>query len=127
MSDIPIRLHRPSEPYWIDLGPGLRVKVKPLDTATFFTARALAQRQAADLLAGLDETDPPQAVQAQALRRVLEIKALALMGIVGWEGIEEPAEGPAISAFIDAHPLAAIRFELAYLAGERAEEAEGNA
>ena len=34
-----IRLGLKSEPYWLDLLPGVRIKVRPFGTALFFAAQ----------------------------------------------------------------------------------------
>ena len=77
-----IRLNLPKSPYWLDLGLGVRVQVKPLDTATMAAARASVDRSLRE--AG----DVPADDDARAgMTEALLITALARHAIVAWEGV----------------------------------------
>lgn len=93
-----LRLDLPREPYRLDLGSGVTVTVRPLDTAVMAAARATVERTlrewredrerlraiASDPSA-LPDLDDPDA--RAGLAEALLIKALARQAIVAWEGV----------------------------------------
>ena len=83
-----IRLNLPREPYWLDLPHGVRVLVRPIDTAIDAASRAGA-------LEAL--RSQPRDPSASPARRLGESKAalavaLAQVTILDWSGVL-PAEG----------------------------------
>lgn len=110
-----IRLKRHREPYWLDLGDGVRVKVRPLTTAIYEMARAKSQREAQKLAhdqvrateaGGMIESIPdlgdPDAMVG--VSQMLFAKALARAGIIEWRGVlVDPPEGGAWGEDLD-HP-----------------------
>lgn len=99
-----IRLTLPTEPYWIDPRPGLRVQVKPLTTAVYGAARSRGAAKAAELrthrdavtaaggtVAGLPDLDDPHV--RQGILDQLLAESLAVYAIVAWEGVGEPGLG----------------------------------
>ena len=107
-----IRLDLKREPSWLDLGHGVRVKVRPCTTALMMAARVAALREAGDT---------PDAIEAAGVRTAMLVKRLALLAILDWEGVGdatgEPVElsSDGIGALIDLWPLAES-FERLYLA-----------
>ena len=117
-----IRLHLPTEPFWIDVR-GARIRVRPINTAVYEGARANAaieargwQRrydEAKRIGAGLDalpklETDGDLAGLIEMLYR----QALARAVILEWEGVGsadgEPVEATAenIDLLMQMHDIA---------------------
>ena len=102
-TDNPPRLKR--EPYWLDLAPGVGIRVRPCTTALVMAARA-------GMIAG-GEGDDDNA------RGAAMLKALARVAIVDWEGIGDEAGAPIppraerIDALLDLYP-AFRAFETAY-------------
>jgi len=103
-----IRLDLKREPYWLDLGHGVRVHVRPASTALVMAARVTA----------LKETD--ETTEAGARSATL-IKKLAELSILDWEGVGDSEDKladvtpEAISALMDLWPIANA-FERLYLA-----------
>ena len=98
-----IRLNLPTEPYWLDLPLGVRLRVRPLDTAVYEACRYRAARDAKRIIgerkeagndAPLDEDD------ADGLAAFLVTAALARAAIIGWEGVED-ADGSGIAPIND--------------------------
>lgn len=77
-----IRLNLSAEPRWLDLLPGLRLKVAPVTTAIMASARADAS------LDGLDE-DAPKEVLAVAMAQ-----AVARRVVTDWEGVGDDEGAP---------------------------------
>ena len=100
-----IRLDLKREPYWLDLAPGVRVRVRPCTTALVMAARASIN--------AVGEIDDDNARGAALL------KALAQAAIVDWKGIGDEAGAPIppspkpIDALLDLYP-AFRAFEMAY-------------
>ena len=69
-----IRLDLKREPYWLDLGHGVRVNVRPATTALVMAARVTALKDATE------ETDA-------GTRSATLIKKLAELSILAWEGV----------------------------------------
>ena len=103
-----IRLDLKREPYWLDLGYGVRVHVRPASTALVMAARVTALKEA-------DETTEAGA------RSATLIKKLAELSILEWEGVGDSEDNladvtpEAISALMDLWPIADA-FERLYLA-----------
>jgi len=100
-----IRLDLKREPYWLDLAPAVRLRVRPCTTALVMAARA-------SMIAG-GEGDDDNA------RGAAMLKALARVAIVDWEGIGDeagaaiPPSPERIDALLDLYP-AFRAFETAY-------------
>lgn len=77
-----IRLNLSTEPRWVDLLPGLRLKVAPVTTAVMASARADAS------LDGLDP-EAPKEVLAVAMAQ-----AVARRTVTEWEGVGDEAGEP---------------------------------
>ena len=137
-----IRLTLPTEPYWIDPRPGLRLKVKPLTTAVYGAARSRGAAKAAELRAhrdavvaaggqveGLPDLDDPH--MRQGLLDQLLAESLARYAIVAWEGVgEEGAPAEVTPANLEALArLAGVAYDFvnAYLMPLAEAAAEGNA
>lgn len=111
-----IRLHLSPEPVWLDLLPGVRLRLAPASSTVIAAARA------DPAVAALGE-DAPHDALAVALA-----KAVARRVILDWEGVLDhrdapaPATPEAIDALIDLFPAFAA-FQSAVLAPqlERAE------
>lgn len=137
-----IRLDLPEEPYWLDLGYGVCVKVRPLTTAMLSAARQhgwqrasdLAEQRAALVEAGVDAGHLPdlsdEATRA-GMAETLLIKALGRQAILDWEGVLEPDDTPAaltesaVDRLLDIHALA-LSFYDQYTAPLERLRAEGN-
>jgi len=112
-----IRLDLKREPYWLDLGHGVRVQVRPATTALVMAARVTALKV---------ETEDTGA------RSAALIKKLAEMAIIAWEGIGDGEDNlaevtpEAIAALMDLWPIADA-FERLYLGPTLILEQEKNA
>jgi hypothetical protein len=104
-----IRLDLKREPYWLDLAPGVRIRVRPCTTALVMAARASSTAEPAP---GLDPGDGNA-------RGAALLKAMARVAIVDWEGIGDeagaaiPPSPERIDALLDLYP-AFRAFETAY-------------
>ena len=113
-----IRLDLKREPYWLDLAPAGRLRMRPCTTALVMAARA-------SMIAG-GEGDDDNA------RGAAMLKALARVAIVDWEGIGDEAGAPIppsperIDALLDLYP-AFRAFETAYFLPALVLDAEKNA
>ncbi len=94
-----LRLDLTSEPRWLDLGHGVRIRLAPLTTALMVAARA-------DLaVAILPETVAPEAL-ALAMA-----KALARRAVLDWEGVGDASGDPlmlspeGVDALLDVWPV----------------------
>lgn len=94
-----IRLNLSTEPRWVDLLPGLRLKVSPVTTAVMASARADES---------LSDLDP------EAQREVLAIamaKAVAMRVITDWDGVGDengkplPVSAAGICSLLDIWPV----------------------
>jgi hypothetical protein len=107
-----IRLDLKREPYWLDLGHGVRVHVRPCTTALVMAARAAAARERMDTV--------PESEAVIGARTAALVKALARFAIDEWEGIGDAEDKPAsvtpegIDALMDLWPIAE-GFERQYL------------
>jgi hypothetical protein len=116
-----IRLNLKSEPFWLDLRHGVRVKVPPLTSAILIAARSdpalTALPEDADL----------------GVRSLVFCKAVARLTIAEWEGVADAGGNPVaptpegIDALIDLYPIFEA-FEVGYVAAHGlALDAEKNA
>ncbi len=131
-----VSLDLPTEPYWLDLPRGVRVRVRPLDTAAMKAAEARSQRKVRELVthvagvreAGGDVTGLPDFGDPDiraGLAEALFVEALAEIGIVAWEGVKaDLSKGSA--AQLMRNPDIGPPFLAAYLAPAAAASAEGN-
>lgn len=114
-----IRLDLKREPYWLDLGHGIRLHVRPATTPLVMAARVQAVKEAQEM----DDT---------GARSALLLKHLAQAAVIAWEGVGD-AEGnvaevtpEAIAALMDLWPVADA-FERLYLGPTLLLEQEKNA
>lgn len=113
-----IRLDLKRVPYWLDLGNGVRVYVRPATTALVMAARVTALKET------IDETDA-------GIRSAALIKKLAALSVIEWEGVGDNENNlakvtpEAVSALMDLWPIADA-FERLYLAPTLILEQEKN-
>ena len=104
-----IRLDLKREPYWLDLGHGVRLHVRPCTTALVMAARAAVARTATS-------HDEP----AVGTLTATFVKTLAQPAVDAWEGVGDADGKPAaispegIDALLDLWPIADA-FERQYL------------
>lgn len=79
-----LTLDLPTEHYWIDLPRGVRVEVKPVDTAIMTAAQSASARRLGAIRAADPDLDPDL---AKGLAFALLCKALARHSFVSWEGV----------------------------------------
>lgn len=98
-----IRLKVSKEPYWLDLGYGVKVKVKPCTSAVFYEAKAYMNSKLAELAkiykanneAGIkDDTFPDieNPIKREALADKYLLVGLGIAGILAWTGVLEAEE-----------------------------------
>ena len=118
-----IRLGLKREPYWLDLAPGVRIRVRPCTTALVMAARA--SMTTAEPSTGLDPGD-------DNARGVGMLRALAQAAIIDWEGIGDEAGAAVaptaerIDALLDLYPVFRT-FETTYFLPALVLDAEKNA
>ena len=118
-----IRLDLKREPRWLDLGHGVRVKVRPCTTALMMAARVAALREAGE---------NPDAIEAAGARTAALVKRLARLAVAEWEGVGDAKGKPAsvtpegVEALMDLWPLAEA-FERLYLGPALLLDSEKNA
>ncbi len=123
-----LTLDLPTEPYWIDLPRGVRVRIRPVTTAILAAAQNGATRRLAAVRAADASLDPDM---ARGLAFAYLVKVLARCCIVEWEGIGD-AEGNPIPVGEDAVELLMDLDDVAAAFWQRAEmpvaqvRAEGN-
>ena len=95
-----LKLKFKNEPYWLELGMGVRVKVKPCTSSVFYEAKAFMNSKVADVAArvkdarenGIKDNTLPD-LENQTKREAFAdqqlILGLALAGIIEWDGILE--------------------------------------
>lgn len=121
-----LRLDLKREPHWLDLGHGVRVRVRPCTTALVMAARADA-RDAVTSTASVDDI-----LRGSGVRTASFLKVLGRLAIEAWEGVGDAAGDPAavtpegIDALLDLWPLAEA-FERRYLGPALLLDAEKNA
>ena len=100
-----LKLKINKEPYWLDIGYGVKVKVKPCTSAVFYEAKAYMNAKLADLAkeykankdAGLAVSeDIENPVKREALADKFLLIGLGIAGILEWQGIQE-ADSDAIA------------------------------
>lgn len=108
-----IRLKISKEPYWLDLGYGVKVKVKPCTSAVFYEAKAYMNSKLAELAkiykankeAGIpNKLDIENPVKREALADKYLLIGLGIAGILEWTGVleaEEDKAAPLTEAKID--------------------------
>jgi hypothetical protein len=117
-----LKLDLASDPRWIDLTSGVRVKVKPLTSALMLAARHDPRVQA---LAQDDETPDEDALTLEVT------KVLAGLVIEDWEGVGDGSGQPApvsqewIDALLDLWPMFEA-FQEKIVAGAMLVDAEKN-
>lgn len=95
-----LKLKIQKEPYWLELGSGVRVKVKPCNSAIFYEAKAFMNERVSDMAKRiklakdnglkdntLPDLDSPTKREAYADQQL--ILGLALAGILEWDGVLE--------------------------------------
>lgn len=95
-----LKLNIQTEPYWIDLGLGVRVKVRPCTSPIFYTARAFMNKRLQDIgeeyrkrkeigasVDDLPDVENPEI--REALAEEYLARGLARSAIIDWEGILE--------------------------------------
>ncbi|MDD3371505.1 MAG: hypothetical protein PHE27_06750 [Alphaproteobacteria bacterium] len=113
-----IKLNLKREDYWLDVGYGVRLKVRPATTALVMASRVAA-------LKTVEET-ADAGVRSAAL-----VKKLAELSVLEWEGVGDSDDKPAtvtpeaVSALMDLWPIADA-FERLYLAPTLILEQEKN-
>lgn len=140
-----IKLSLPKEPYWLDLGLDVRIKVRPCTSAIFYQARArMNQRLQAlgeqwrnckeaglttDNLPDLDDEPTREALAEQYLTQ-----GLAEAAILEWEGVLDAegettakVEAQGIRDLFDAYWMIAERFRQQYTGMRELLDAEKNA
>ncbi|WP_019223971.1 hypothetical protein [Bartonella rattaustraliani] len=95
-----LKLSLPTEPYWLDVGFDVRIKVRPCTSAIFYQARAfmnqklqsLGEAYRAQKDVGVAQSDLPNLEESnvrEALAEQYLTLGLARAGIIEWEGICE--------------------------------------
>ena len=93
-----LKLKINKEPYWLELGYGVKVKVKPCTSAVFYEAKAYMNAKLTDLAkeykankdAGLTVSDDIEnPVKREALADKFLLIGLGIAGILEWQGIQE--------------------------------------
>ncbi len=96
-----IRLKISKEPYWLELGYGVKVKVKPCTSAVFYEAKAYMNSKLAELAkiykankeTGVpNELDIENPVKREALADKFLLIGLGISGILEWDGVMEADE-----------------------------------
>ena len=140
-----LKLSLPKEPYWIDVGLDIRMKVRPCTSAVFYQARAF-MNQTLQKLGDTYRTEQEMGLQSSELpdledRNIREAMAeqyltigLARAGILEWEGIVEadsdglaPVTEQKIEELFGAYWVIAETFRQQYTGMRELLEAEKNA
>lgn len=79
----------PREPFWLDILPGVRLRLRPISVAAVLIARARVAEKLRDLAAGATEEEK------NALAAAVFVASLAKSGVVEWEGIVGADGAPA--------------------------------
>lgn len=140
-----LKLSLPKQPYWIDVGLDVRLKVRPCASAVFYQARAFMNKVLSDIgeeyrkrkesgadIEGFPDVENPETREALA-EQYLTI-GLARAGIVEWEGVLEadsdkpaPATEQKIDELFRAYWMIAESFRQQYTGMRELLEAEKNA
>lgn len=92
-----LTLDLPTEPYWIELACGVRVRVRPVTTALMAAAQAGAARLIAAEPVGDKEPDADPDTEADLARGMAFaacVKALARHVVIDWQGVGNAAGEP---------------------------------
>ena len=95
-----LRLKINKEPYWLELGYGVKVKVKPCTSAVFYEAKAYMNSKLAELakvyqankaagIANETAADIENPVKREAMADKFLLIGLGIAGIVEWDGVME--------------------------------------
>ena len=95
-----LKLKFKNEPYWLDLGMGVRVKVKPCTSSVFYEAKAYMNSKVADMAKRIKDVrengakdenlpDLEDITKREAFADQNLILGLALAGIIEWDGVLE--------------------------------------
>ena len=96
-----LKLKVNKEPYWLELGYGVKVKVKPCNSAVFYEAKAYMNAKLADFTkkykankaAGLPVVeDVENPIKREALADRYLLIGLGVAGILEWNGVFEADE-----------------------------------
>ena len=96
-----LKLKINKEPYWLELGYGVKVKVKPCNSAVFYEAKAYMNAKLADFAkeykankaAGLPVVeDVENPIKREALADRYLLIGLGVAGILEWNGVFEADE-----------------------------------
>ena len=96
-----LKLKINKEPYWLELGYGVKVKVKPCNSAVFYEAKAYMNAKLADFAkeykankaAGLPVfEDVENPIKREALADRYLLIGLGVAGILEWNGVFEADE-----------------------------------
>lgn len=115
-----LRLDLTSEPRWLDLGHGVRLRLAPLTTALMVAARA-----------DLAVATLPETASQEALALAMA-KALARRAVLDWEGVGDaqgellPVSAEGVDALLDVWPVFEA-FQTGYVARGLILEQEKNA
>lgn len=96
-----LKLKVNKEPYWLELGYGVKVKVKPCNSAVFYEAKAYMSAKLADLakeykankaavLSVVEDVENP--IKREALADRYLLIGLGVAGILEWNGVFEADE-----------------------------------
>ena len=91
-----LKLKFKNEPYWLDLGMGVRVKVKPCTSSVFYEAKAYMNSKVADMAKRIKDVrengakdenlpDLEDITKREAFADQQLILGLALAGIIEWD------------------------------------------
>jgi hypothetical protein len=114
-----LRLNLAREPYWLDLGHGVRLHVEPLTTALMMAARADPAVEALPETAGQDQLALTMA------------QAVARQAVLDWEGVGDaegdplPVTPEGVTALLEVWPIFEA-FQLGYVAKGLVLEQEKN-
>ena len=98
-----LRLKIQKEPYWLELGYGVKIKVKPCTSSVFYEAKAYMNSKLAELAkvyqankaAGITNdtaVDIENPVKREALADKFLLIGLGVAGILEWDGVMEADE-----------------------------------
>ena len=101
-----LKLKIQKEPYWLELGYGVKVKVKPCTSAVFYEAKAYMNSKLAELAkvyqvnkaAGIvsdTASDVENPVKREAMADKFLLIGLGIAGILEWNGVMEADEDKA--------------------------------
>lgn len=101
-----LRLAQPTEPFWLDMGGGVRFRVRPPSLALMETARAVSRRKLEELRAsqaelqragatvsGMPDLTDPDVFAGHFSQRLAQ--TIAVFALVEWEGVAAADGTPA--------------------------------